>query len=160
MAQLEHSTLLLRLSRGPCLEGLKIFWKIALKKLKWSFIHHFPKSTVSDSYKYPDRIHLHRMGLNPGLWLPEVPLELYEQMKNFFWYFTVNIIHERGNHFVLPVDVYVNKKVNQVQNATISLGGRSIHPFTLALYYDKAMEEFFFFYIHNIFIFHIVTCTL
>lgn len=38
----------------------------------------------------------------------------------------------------------INKKVNQVQNATISLGGRSIHPFTLALYYDKGMEGCFF----------------
>lgn len=38
----------------------------------------------------------------------------------------------------------INKKFNQVQNSTISLGGRSIHPFTLALYYDKAMEGCFF----------------
>ena len=62
------------------------------------------------------------------------------------------MIHEWSDHFVLPVDVYVNKKVNQVQNSTISLGGRSIHPFTLVLYYDKAMEGCFFLYTQYIYI--------
>ena len=69
------------------------------------------------------------------------------------------MIHEWSDHFVLPVDVYVNKKVNQVQNSTISLGGRSIHPFTLTFYYDKAMEGCFFI-IYTIYMYFIFMYTV